>query len=526
MRRAARERRPDVPGHPSPSTVPPTTSGGGHASPLGNRAVGRLLTGGGGTFAIQRQLVAGAGNRAMQRTPDEDETPPVTTTSPVQQQQQAHNETAAATTPLPESPYLTDNPFFHRGTQALDLVSGVGGARGGADFVGVSDAVAGTNMGEEAAREIFPEFLPGMGMLVNGIGTLESMVRADDAGDRSRTMTQAMPHAQGERAQQLLGLGAEEQDREQARHTARGWGGATQTLLMGAGITAGVSTGGTVPLAAATAIGGMKVAETVYNLARRYFGKEASQQHAQQLLFAAQAGDPAVILALQQMGIPAHNLEDEKVWDAATDRLGSLMPKESVEYRDGGAARSGPSVPIEQRRALQPRLPGDQPYGSVSSEDAGTPGNPLGGSGGALDQRPTPQQSIFSIDTSTATGRSGTSGHPLGGQPLGAFDMHDTDESGGYGDAFRSPFGQPPSAFGFTASAFDQDGIRDGRSTTLAGQASPPWLRPSARAVNDNDRDSDHDDEGLAQAVYMEDVESDTESEADVTAASGRRWKK
>lgn len=381
MRRAARERRRDVTGHLAPSPPLSTTGGGGHPSPLGNRAMGRLVAGGPSSLAIQRHLVAGAGNHALQRTPDEDETPPVGATQPADaraEQQQAANQTEAATPPLPESPYLSDNPVFHRGTQALDAFTGLAGARGGADFVGASDAIFSTNLGAEVADAVSPNLLPGAGLLTTVLGMGESAVRAGNARDRSRVMNQASGSAQGERAQQLLQLGAQEQTREQTRHTTRAGAGGLQSALMAGGLVAGVSTGGTVPLMAATAIGGMKVAETVYNLARRYFGKEASQRRAMQLLFAAHNGDASVVAALTQMGIPATSLDDPTVWQTAVGRLGALMPQAEVEYEDDGAARSGPSVPIEERRALQPRLPGDQPYGSISSEDAGTPGNPLG----------------------------------------------------------------------------------------------------------------------------------------------------
>ncbi len=90
----------------------------------------------------------------------------------------------------------------------------------------------------------------------------------------------------------------------------------------------------------------INAAEICYNFYRKAKGKTISKMHAQQLLFAAQAGDASVITALTEMGVQTTELEDPEVWSKNTDRLAALMdqasPIFSKAYIDTAAIEANP----------------------------------------------------------------------------------------------------------------------------------------------------------------------------------------
>ena len=225
-----------------------------------------------------------------------------------------------------------DNEAFNNVTLGADSTTAVSGSVGVADVMG-----AGLAAGMGVA-----EALPGINLATNVVGVVESGVRGHAAHRRAGVMGAAKDGA-GTRAEGVLALGEKEQSRETKRRAARGVGGAVQTGFAIGGIAAGAATGGAGLLVVAGIIGSMKAAETFYNLYRKDKGKALSEMHAQQLLFAAQAGDESVIAALKELGVQTEDLANPKVWETAVKRLASMMSVATSEFQKAGTYRD-PSI--------------------------------------------------------------------------------------------------------------------------------------------------------------------------------------
>jgi hypothetical protein len=252
-------------------------------------------------------------------------------------------------------------PLFRNGTTVTDVVGMVSGGFGVAD-AGVRVAKAlGEHTGpvpsEAIADAIGNSFLPGVSEALSVVGLVDNGIRAQAASDRKDAMTRNLESTNGSRAKHIIGRGVREQDDEyQARATAATFSGA-QVALTTAALGMGPATPwGMAALASAAVLGGPKALMSAYRFVRKQRTKDNASAHAQNLLFAAQSGDPGVIAMLQEMNVPITDpedpkkgLEDTAVWDEALARLVDAMPRDTEQYPDGGSGMPGESVDITER---------------------------------------------------------------------------------------------------------------------------------------------------------------------------------
>jgi hypothetical protein len=226
-----------------------------------------------------------------------------------------------------ESSEIADSAIFDNSTKMADATAVASGAAKG---LGMVSETAKAGMGVADA-------LPGVGVATGVVGVAENVIRGVAAHNRAGIMEKgAEGNETGSRAKAILNMGKEEQSRETKRRVARATGGGAQTGLAIGAIAVGAATAGTGLAIAAGVLGGMKATETLYNMYRKNQGADLSSQHAQQLLFAAQAEDQDVIAALTELGVQTTNLADPVVWQDATKKLSPLMSKATSEFKKMG----------------------------------------------------------------------------------------------------------------------------------------------------------------------------------------------
>ena len=367
---------------------------------LGNRPLLRLTAvGRAGFLAAHPSIAASAGNHAVQRlidpvqreTGDDDAQPAATTpvTSAIA--------TAGATTPGDVTPGLTRantpvNPAtsiavatdstFRNATTATDVAGGLMAANTAANMGMKAARFAGEYTGALPNEVIDTSgyLIPGVGEALSLMNIGENATRASAATARGQAMTQGaegMRRADGldvaagqtatrGRAAEIFERGAlEQKDESDARATSATLSG-VQAALLGTGIALDpTGVGGTGALASAGVIGGMKGALGAARFARKKWTQSYAASHAQQVLFAAHAGDPDAISTLQAMNIPTEGLDDPATWQSAVQGLSEAMPRDAAGYADGTGI-PGASVAIDDRR---PPRSDDPRYRGFGSDD-------------------------------------------------------------------------------------------------------------------------------------------------------------